>query len=88
MSQAMRQELRDWVVKTSGKIKPEDLRDDTPILEERILTSLQIMDLILYLEKLSGKPIDVEQLKPGVFRDVNTILRNFLGDGRENRETA
>lgn len=74
----VRQALRDWVVKTSGRISGEDLRDDTPIIERRIITSLQVMDLILFLESLSGRPIDPGRLKPGVFRDVDTIWRNFF----------
>ncbi|HYR83076.1 MAG TPA: hypothetical protein VE422_03250 [Terriglobia bacterium] len=74
----IRQALRDWIVKTNKKIRPEDLDDDTPIIERRIITSLQLMDLILMLEKLSGMPIDAEILQPGAFRDINAICRNFF----------
>ena len=75
----IRQSLRDWIVKMNGKIQASDIHDDTPIIERRIITSLQLTDLILMLEKLSDNPIDVEMLKPGVFRDINTIYRNFFG---------
>ena len=74
----IRQTLREWVIKTSGKIKPEELTDETPIIEQRIISSLQIMDLILFLEQQTGGSIDVTQLKPGVFRSVNVIYRNFF----------
>ncbi len=74
----IRQDLRDWVVKVSGKITAEGLSDETPIIQNRIITSLQIADLILYIEKLSGRRIEPERLKPGVFRDINTILHNFF----------
>ena len=74
--------LRAWIVKTSGRIREEELADDTPILEQRILTSLHVMDLLLFLEKLTGRTIDPERLKPGAFRDVDTICRNFVsGEG-------
>ena len=69
--------LRDWVVKTNGKISPEDLNDDTPIIERRIITSLQTLDLILFLEDITGNAIDVEKLKPGVFSTINAIYANF-----------
>ena len=36
------------------------------------------MDLIFFLEQLSGRDIEVDDLKPGVFRDVDTIYRNFF----------
>lgn len=74
----IRATLRDWVVRTNGKVTPADIRDDTPILERRIVKSLDIMDLILFLEELRGRPIDVEKLKPGVFRDIDSIWRNFF----------
>lgn len=77
----VKQTLRAWIVKANGgKIKEEELQDDTPIIEERIITSLQIMDLILQLEKITGQPLDVEQLKPGVFKNIDTIYNNFCSD--------
>jgi acyl carrier protein len=74
----IRRSLRDWIVKTNGKVRPEELDDQTPIIEQRIISSLQVMELIFFLEQLSGKPIEVDDLKPGVFRDVDTIYRNFF----------
>ena len=74
----IRQALREWVIKTSGKVKPEELTDETPIIEQRIISSLQIMDLILFLEQQTDHSIDVTQLKPGVFRNISVIYRNFF----------
>jgi acyl carrier protein len=75
----VRTALRAWVVKTNGKVTATDVADDTPILERRIVKSLDIMDLILFLEELRGAPIDVEKLRPGVFRDIDAIWKNFFG---------
>jgi len=77
----IRQSLRQWIVKTSGKIRPDELNDDTPIIERRIISSLQLTDLILMLEELSDNAIDAEMLKPGAFRDINAIYRNFFASG-------
>jgi acyl carrier protein len=74
----IRATLRDWVVRTNGKVSPADIRDDTPILERRIVKSLDLMDLILFLEELRGRPIDVEKLKPGVFGSIDAIWTNFF----------
>jgi hypothetical protein len=74
----IRHALREWVVRTNSKIAPDALSDRTPIIEQRIVTSLQITDLLLFLEELTGRPIDVERLKPGVFRDIDTIYENFF----------
>ncbi len=73
-----REALRNWIVTAGKRIRREELRDDTPLLEHRLITSLQVMDLILFIEALTGKPLNIEQLKPGLFRDINTISRHFL----------
>ena len=74
-----RSRLREWIL-ASGRVAKGALRDDTPLLESRIVTSLQLVELILYLEDLRGRPLDPERLAPGSFRDINTICRNFLED--------
>jgi acyl carrier protein len=74
----IRQAIRDWTIKKNGKISGGDLTDQTPIIEQRIITSVQILDLILFLENLSGKQIDVKNLKKGVFRNIDAIYQNFF----------
>ncbi len=76
--QEVKLSLRKWIIEKNGKIQSEDLKPDTPIIEQRIISSLQIMDLILFLEKLRGNAIDVENLKPGVFRTIDIIYSNFF----------
>ena len=77
-----RELIKQWIVNKNGKIRLEELKDSTPIIEQRIISSLQIMDLILYIETLSGNSTDVDSLKPGVFKDVNTIVTNFLKESK------
>lgn len=77
---AARHALRAWIVERNGDIRPEEIADDTPILERRIVSSLQLMDLILYVEQLSGRPIDPAWLRPGAFESVNAICDTFVRD--------
>jgi len=79
----IRDALRAWIVKTNGKIQPDQLDDETPIIEQRIITSLQVMDLILFLEKLSNRSIEVDTLKVGVFRNINSIYDAFFASVNE-----
>ncbi len=75
--------LREWVAAKSGKLAAAELRDDTPLIERRHLTSLQVMELLLFVEELSGRRVRPEQIRPGAFRDIATIYRNFFaGEGR------
>lgn len=57
--------------------------DDTPLLEDRVITSFDVLDLMLHLERVSGQKIRRSQLVPGSFRDINTIARVFLNRGSE-----
>ncbi len=74
----IRQELRTWVGQHGRNLQPGELRDTTPILEQRIISSLQIIDMILFLESLAERPIAIGELKPGAFKDIDTICRTFF----------
>lgn len=74
----VRRELRSFVLERAPRLSPADLGDDTPLLESRLLTSLHVLDLLLLVERLSGRPVDVERLRPGVFRDIETVWRTFF----------
>ena len=56
---------------------------DLPLLEERVITSFDILDLILHLEQISGRPVNRAQMVPGSFRDLATIAQVFLDAERE-----
>ncbi|MGH9222263.1 MAG: hypothetical protein ACRD2W_00315, partial [Acidimicrobiales bacterium] len=70
--------LRRWVADHNDGLSSDDLDDRTPLIEARYLTSLQVAELLLFLEELSGRPVDVAALRPGVFRDIATICETFL----------
>jgi len=74
----LRASLREFIVNTNGRIDPAELADDTPLIEERIITSLQLPDLILFLERLRGEPLDLGRLRGSSFRDLNALYDNFL----------
>ena len=75
-----RAELRAWIVATSGRIRPEELRDDTPLLEQRIISSLHVAELILFVESLRGGPVDLSRLNGKSLRDIDSVCATFLVD--------
>jgi acyl carrier protein len=75
---SIQQKLREWVCQKNGKVTMEQVQTDTPILELRLINSLQIMDLILYIEHLTGEPIRVENIKSGAFSSIAAIWDNFF----------
>jgi len=74
----VRSRLREWIARKSGKVTADQLSDSLPILEQRILSSLHVAELLLYIAELRDRAIDVESLRPGVFRDVDTIYKTFF----------
>lgn len=71
--------LRDWILAATPESDATRLTDTTPIIEDRYLTSLQITDLILFIEDLRGMAVEIDELTPGAFRDIETIHRAFFG---------
>lgn len=74
----LKNELRNWVLKVSTKVTPEELNFDTLLIDTRIISSMQVMELILHLEKLKGSRLNMKNIKPGVFKNINSIYDTFL----------
>lgn len=74
----VRAELRSFVMRHGRLDQGQIVNDDTALLDERILTSLQIPELILLIESLRGEEIDVLDLQPGDVRDIDTIITRFF----------
>ncbi len=78
MNATTKTRLRAWILEHGRRIDAAELTDDTPLLEKRILSSLQIADLLLFLEELRGTPVELEGLTGASFRDLGSMARAFL----------
>jgi hypothetical protein len=75
-----REALRDWILERRPDVDPTALRNDTPLLKSRLLTSLDLLELIVFLERLRARPVRVEELRVGAFHDLDALCLNFLED--------
>jgi hypothetical protein len=75
--QEIREALSSWVLSKARNLDSSALTDKTPLFEERQLRSLHLPELLLLLERLRGEPIDVDDLRPGDFRDIDTLVLRF-----------
>jgi hypothetical protein len=80
MSTHARLALKEWLERQSKF--PVEISYDTRIIEERIITSLQVMDLILLIETLSNRRVEIEDLAPGAFASINSIYDTFFAETR------
>lgn len=74
----IRERLRDWILRRSQSKAKTELKDDTPILESGLLSSLDVVELILFIENLKGAEVDVDDIEPEVLTNVNTIYDGFF----------
>ncbi|MBW3565724.1 MAG: hypothetical protein KY459_13470 [Acidobacteria bacterium] len=63
-----------------GSVGKENLSDSTPLIEEGILTSVQVPDLLLFIEELRGRPVEIDELGPGAFQSIDVIMQRFFAD--------
>lgn len=68
-----RAELRAWIRAKAGV----EVKDQTQIFAERALRSVHVPELLLLMERLRGEPIDIENLAPADFRDIDSLVARF-----------
>ena len=73
-----REALRGWVRAHSAIPAGADFDDSTPLIASRLITSLQVTELLLFIEEIRAEPLDVSMLRPGVFRDIDSIYATFF----------
>lgn len=76
--QQVKNEIRQWIARKNGKIDAAAIQDDTLILEQRIVSSLHVMELVLFLEKLRRRPLVLEELQPSAFRSIDSLYATFF----------
>lgn len=73
--------LRSWIAQRNGKISLEEIDDDTPLIENRVVSSLHAMELLAFVERLRGRKLDIAEIKPRMLQSVASIYRGFFGVG-------
>jgi acyl carrier protein len=61
----------------------EGLDDQTPILESGILSSLDVVELILFVESLRGEEVDVDRIEPESLTNIDTLYDTFFCDASD-----
>lgn len=74
----LRGRLRSWIAAHS-KVPVRELTDQSRILEEGLLSSLDIVEFVLFIESLRGEEVDVDEIDPAVFTSVDTLYAAFFG---------
>ncbi len=74
----IRARLKAWIIEHTKSAATADFSDDTPILERGLLSSLDIVEFVLYIEHLRDEELDTEDIDPEVFTSINTLYAAFF----------
>jgi acyl carrier protein len=70
--------LREWIHTANPAAAALCVDPETDLIKSRILESLQVVELVLFLERRTGRQILAEHLNPDSFRTLNSIFLNFF----------
>lgn len=70
--------LRQWILTRAQAGSDRVLHDDTPILEPGLLSSLDVVELILFIESLRGAEVEVDRIEPEALTDLNALYDAFF----------
>jgi acyl carrier protein len=75
----IRRQLRDWILKRSKNPPKGAFTDTTAILDDGILSSLDVVEFVLYIESLRGDEVDTDAIEPEAFTSIDTLYTTFFG---------
>ena len=79
--QQVRARLRQWIADhAKGSQKVGDVDDQTPLLESGLLSSLDIVELVVFIEELREEEVDTDAIEPEVFTSIDTMVEGFFAD--------
>lgn len=73
-------QLREWILDRSGASSDRLTDNEMPILDEGLLSSLDIVEFILFIESLREEEVDIENIEPEVFTNLRTLYDAFFAD--------
>lgn len=76
----IREALRGWILERSGAPAAALSSDQQPILDEGLLSSLDVVEFILFIESLRDEEVDIEAIEPEVFNNVDSLVEAFFPD--------
>lgn len=70
-------QVRDYL-REQNKLPDIVIEDDLDLVESGVLDSLKIMALVIVIEKIRNRAIELEELSMDNLRTVNLIRKNFF----------
>ena len=72
------EKLTDWVLDRANVSNRSAFTVQTQIIDDGLLSSLDVVELILFIEDLRGEEVDIELLEPESFANVDSLVETFF----------
>jgi acyl carrier protein len=69
--------LRAWLARANPS-EAMCVESDTDLIESCVIDSLQVVEFVLFLEEMSGRPILDEDLDPDTLRTLDSIYECYF----------
>jgi acyl carrier protein len=79
--------VRKFIYEKFPIAKSRGIEDSSPLLEEGVLDSLGVLELVNYIQDEIGVPVEDEELVPENFSSIDTIAA-FVESKLATRDTA
>jgi len=73
-----RKALREWIRSKAPSVDETTFTDQTKIIEEGLITSVDVLELFLLIEELGEIEIDATELEPIMLESIDRICQTFL----------
>lgn len=70
--------LSNWILDRANVTDREFFDSQTKIIDDGLLTSLDVVELILFIEDLRGEEVDIDALEPESFANIETLVETFF----------
>ena len=70
--------LSEWILERARVKDRSGFTSTTQIIDDGLLTSLDVVELILFIEDLRGEEVDVDALEPESFSNIETLMTVFF----------
>jgi acyl carrier protein len=77
----IRARLREWILEHAKAPPPGGgLSDQTGLLDTGLLSSLDVVEFVLFIEELRGAEVEADEIEPEVFTNLDTLWDGFFAD--------
>jgi acyl carrier protein len=74
------QRIKDWIRQNQEQVHmvPVDITESTDLIASGVLDSMGFIDLMLFLETVTGDKIDLSEADPAEFTTINGLCKSIL----------